>query len=148
MFCWQMMLDAGVLPQLRFCELMCLPCVCYHAELPGASLLCEWEGRSFLPLLTHADRHTHTLTRSHSRSSLPRLPHLSEPERWGAGLKWLQLTAWGGGGSIFKCSGRVFITRPFLSLQLRSLNLSLSVCVCVRGCVYVCVRECVCVCTW
>lgn len=61
---------------------------------------------------TPTDTHTH----SHSRSSLPRLPHLSEPELWGAGLKWLQLKArWGGKGSAFKCSGRVFITRPFLS---------------------------------
>ncbi len=45
-----MMLDAVTAPWLRFCELMCLPCVCYHAELPGASPTLRARGQEFAPL--------------------------------------------------------------------------------------------------
>lgn len=79
-----MMFDAETLPQLRFCELMCLPCVCYHAELPGASPTLRVRGHEFPPL-TLSEPHSDTQTHTQSRSSLPRLPHLSEPKHRGAG---------------------------------------------------------------
>lgn len=74
-----MMLDAGTLPQLRVCELMCLPGVCYHAELPAASPTLRARGHEFPPL-TLSEPHSDAQTHTHSRSLLPRLPHLSEPK--------------------------------------------------------------------
>ena len=107
-----------------------------------------WVRGQKFPPLAHTHQQTHTLTLTVAHLSLDCLICLN-PSSEGRDLNDCNWQLEGGKVSAFKCSGRVFITRPFLSLQLRSLNLSLSLCVCLwvwAWCVCVCVGVCVCVC--